>query len=417
MSMFRKVALDRLSSPEQLDQLMKVTDARGWIVLGALGVILSTAVVWGVVGSLPESVVGTGMLVKSGGVFEVIASSGGRVADIAVSVGDEVTEGQVVARLAQPELADRLREARAVLETLRAEHAELERHGSQDVALQTKLLARQRETARQRIEAAEQSAKSYREKLGIQEQLVQEGLLTRQTLLATRQQLDEARNRAGDGQSELAQIAVKELELRGRRDEEARGSRTRMEQQERTVSELSREMKGTTEITAQQTGRILELLTEQGAIVAKGDPVLTLDLTGRTVKDLEAVIFVPSEHGKQVKVGMHTLIAPSTVKQEEYGMMLARVTYVSDFPATSRGMRRVLKNEKLVSTLAGSDAPYEVHADLLVDAETASRYRWSSSQGPPLKIQSGTLASARITVGRKRPIELVIPLFREYTGL
>jgi HlyD family secretion protein len=417
MSMFRKVALDRLSSPEQLDQLMKVTDARGWIVLGALGVILSTAVVWGVVGSLPESVVGPGMLVKSGGVFEVIASSGGRVADIAVSVGDEVTEGQVVARLAQPELADRLREARAVLETLRAEHAELERHGSQDVALQTKLLARQRETARQRIEAAEQSAKSYREKLGIQEQLVQEGLLTRQTLLATRQQLDEARNRAGDGQSELAQIAVKELELRGRRDEEARGSRTRMEQQERTVSELSREMKGTTEITAQQTGRILELLTEQGAIVAKGDPVLTLDLTGRTVKDLEAVIFVPSEHGKQVKVGMHTLIAPSTVKQEEYGMMLARVTYVSDFPATSRGMRRVLKNEKLVSTLAGSDAPYEVHADLLVDAETASRYRWSSSQGPPLKIQSGTLASARITVGRKRPIELVIPLFREYTGL
>jgi HlyD family secretion protein len=417
VSLFRKVALDRLSSPEQLDQLMKVTDARGWIVLGALGVILSTAVVWGVVGSLPESVTGTGMLVKSGGVFEVIASSGGRVADIAVSVGDEVSEGQVVARLAQPELTDRLREARAILETLRAEHAELQRHGSQDVALQTKLLARQRETARQRIEAAEQSVKSYREKLGIQEQLAQEGLLTRQTLLATRQQLDDARNRAGDGHSEIAQIAVKELELRGRRDEEARASRTKMEQQQRTVAELSREMKGTTEITAQQTGRILELLTEQGAIVAKGDPVLTLDLTGRTVKDLEAVIFVPSEHGKQVKVGMHTLIAPSTVKQEEYGMMLARVTYVSDFPATSRGMRRVLKNEKLVTTLAGSDAPYEVHADLLVDAQTASRYRWSSSQGPPLKIQSGTLASARITVGRRRPIELVIPLFREYTGL
>jgi len=97
--------------------------------------------------------------------------------------------------------------------------------------------------------------------------------------------------------------------------------------------------------------------------------------------------------------------------------MLGRVTYVSDFPATSRGMRRVLKNDKLITGLAGSDAPYEVHADLLVDASTASKYKWSSSQGPPLRIQSGTLAVAHVTVASRRPIELVVPLLREYTGL
>ena len=97
--------------------------------------------------------------------------------------------------------------------------------------------------------------------------------------------------------------------------------------------------------------------------------------------------------------------------------MLGKVTYVSDFPATSKGMRRVLKNEKLVQGLSGSDAPYEVHADLIVDPSTASRYRWSSSKGPPLKIQSGTLATGAIEVSARRPIEMVVPLVRKYSGI
>jgi len=99
------------------------------------------------------------------------------------------------------------------------------------------------------------------------------------------------------------------------------------------------------------------------------------------------------------------------------GLMVGRVTYVSDYPATSRGMLRILKNDKLLSSLVGSDSPYEVHVDLLVDEHTSSGYRWSSSHGPPLKIQSGTRAAAYITVASRRPIEMVIPLLREYSGL
>jgi HlyD family secretion protein len=414
---FRKVSLERLSSPEQLDQLMKVTDTKGWLILLALGVVLVTAVVWGFTGSIPQSVSGTGILVKSGGVFEVISLSSGRISDIAVSVGDEVTEGQVVARMAQPELSDQLRELKAVLATLRHQHEEIVAFGGKDVALQTRLLSQQRTTIEQSIAAAEQSVRWYQEKIGIQEKLVQEGLLTRQTLLNTRQQLDDARQRISDGKSQLSQIAVKELDLRNRRLEEERASQIKIDQQERAIVELASDVQSNTEIVAQQTGRILEILTEQGNVVSKGEAILTLDMLGRTVKDLEAIIFVPSIYGKQIKVGMPALIAPSTVKQEEYGLMLARVTYVSDFPATTRGMRRVLKNDKLVAGLAGADAPYEVHADLLIDSNTVSKYKWSSSQGPPLRIQSGTLATAQITVASRRPAEMVLPLIREYSGL
>ncbi len=414
---FRKVSLERLSSPEQLDQLMQVTDPKGWIVLASFGIILFTTVVWGLFGSIPQNINGTGILVKSGGVFEVIALSSGRITDVAVSLGDVVTEGQVVARMSQPELADQLREAKAVLAVLNAQQQQLVSYGSKDIALQTRYLNQQRTTVEQTLAASEQSAKWSLEKIAIQEKLVQEGLLTKQTLLNTRQQLDSARQQIAEGHTQLSQLAVKELDLRNRRAEEVRVGQAKIDQEARAIAELERDIKAGTEIVAQQTGRILEIMSEQGAVVSKGEALLTLDLMGRTVKDLEAVIYVPSVHGKQIKVGMPALIAPSTVKQEEFGLMLGRVTYVSDFPSTSRGMRRTLKNDKLVASLSGQDAPYEIHADLLIDVDTVSKYRWSSSKGPPVKIQSGTLATAQITVASRRPIEMVIPLIREYTGL
>lgn len=416
-AVFRKVSLDRLSSPEQLDRLMRVTDARGWIALLGAGLVLLTAMVWGVIGSIPQNVSGVGILIKSGGVFEVAPLAGGRVLDVAVNVGDLVTEGQVVARVEQTELTERLRELQVVLATAREQHRRLSLHGSRDLELQLSYLARQRASLEESIANSKQSLGWYAEKVAAQEKLVQEGLLTRQTLLTSRQQQDAAREKISDASSQLAQIAVRDSELQMKGQDEISNSLMKIDQQVRAIAEAARDVKAKTEVVAPHTGRILEIMTEQGAVVSKGEPIFSLDLTGRTVKDLEAVFYIPSMHGKQVHTGMPILIAPSTVKQEEYGLMLGKVTYVSDFPATSKGMQRVLKNDKLVVGLAGSDAPYEVHADLSVDPKTVSHYRWSSSSGPPLRIQSGTIATANITIGSRRPIDLVIPWLRENLGL
>lgn len=416
-SVFRKVSLDRLASPEQLDQLMQVTTPRGWVALLALSVLLLTAIVWGCVGRIPETVHGQGILVKSGGVLQVVPSAGGRVTDIAVSVGDLVSAGQIVARVAQPELTDQLNRALAKLADLRAERGSSLAFGRRDLALQTAALEQQRSAAEQSVAAAEESRRWLEQKIVEQEKLAKQGLITRQTLLATREQFNAAVQRASAGRSELAQIRVRTLALVNEHDGEQDEARLRIEDAEHEVARLERELAEMSEVTTPYTGRVLELMTEQGDMVASGEPILSLDLTGRSVKKLMAVLYVPSIEGKRIRPGMPVRIAPSTVKQEEYGMMLGRVTYVSDFPATSKGMARVLKNDQLVSVLSGSGAPYEVHADLTVAPETVSRYKWSSSDGPPLTIQSGTLATASIEVRAERPIGMVIPLFRKLTGI
>jgi HlyD family secretion protein len=416
-SVFRKVSLDRLASPEQLDLLLPVVDSRGWVALAALGTVLLVAIVWSIVGSIPRNLSATGILLKSGGVLEVIPVAGGLISDVSVNVGDSVTEGQVVARMSQPEVSARLQQTKAALLDLRERHRQLLEFGDKNAKLESENLARQRAAVGQSLASAESLLRWTSKKIRIQAGLVDRGLLLRQTLLESREKRHEALEQIGRAKSELAQIAVKSLELRNAHQELVAASQAKIAETERIVEQTARELQSKTQIVAPYTGRVLEILAEQGMVIAAGDPILRLDLAGRTVRGLEAILFVPSSQGKQIQVGMPVLIEPATVKKEEYGVMLGRVTSVSEFPATIKGMQRVLKNEKLVETLAGTDAPYEVRSDLAVDPTTVSRYRWSSSKGPPERIRSGTLARASIVVSYRRPIELLIPTVRGVSGL
>src|SRR5579859_2172390 len=61
--LFRKVALERLSSPEELDQLMQITSPRAWLLLAALGCLLGAALIWAIFGTITVTVSGRGALV------------------------------------------------------------------------------------------------------------------------------------------------------------------------------------------------------------------------------------------------------------------------------------------------------------------------------------------------------------------
>ena len=46
-SLFRKKSLDRISSPEQLNDYLRVTNPTVWVVLGAVILLLLGVIVWG----------------------------------------------------------------------------------------------------------------------------------------------------------------------------------------------------------------------------------------------------------------------------------------------------------------------------------------------------------------------------------
>ena len=51
-TLFRPNAVAHLSSPEQLDSVVRVTRPRSWIALAAVGVVLISFVVWCFVGTV-----------------------------------------------------------------------------------------------------------------------------------------------------------------------------------------------------------------------------------------------------------------------------------------------------------------------------------------------------------------------------
>ena len=69
--LFRKKALDRLSSPEQLDRTMSFVGPRAWILLLASLVLLVGLLFWGFFGSVATKVSGAGILLGMGNVVEV----------------------------------------------------------------------------------------------------------------------------------------------------------------------------------------------------------------------------------------------------------------------------------------------------------------------------------------------------------
>jgi len=82
-------------------------------------------------------------------------------------------------------------------------------------------------------------------------------------------------------------------------------------------------------------------------------------------------------------------------------------------PSTPEGMAYTLKNKQLVQNLSNNAAPIEVVVSLDRDPKTPSGYAWSSSRGPDLKINGGTLTQADVRVRDMPLLSLVIPPLRQ----
>lgn len=414
--LFRKVALERLSSPEQLDSMVQVVTLRSWIALAPFIALLLLALAWGIFGSIPTKVSGKSLLIQTGGLRDVTAGSAGRITDMQVKVGDVVQIGQPVAVLAQPDLADRIRAAEDRLAELRRQEAELDGQIGRSQKLSRSLLEQQRAALERQISAAQDRSRVMAERIKSQQALFEQGLVTRQALLNSQNELAAAQQEVENARSQLQQASLRGAEDDKRALQEITSVRNQLSETRRNLQTLQSSLSQATRVTSSYAGRVVELKAGPGTLVSQGSPLLTVESAEGGRDELEAVIYIPAAEGKKVVQGMEAQIVPSTVKREEHGFMLARVHTVSEYAATTESMLAVLQNRKLVEELSAGSSPIEVRARL-ENADTQSGFRWSSEEGPPFKVRTGTLANAEIVVYRQAPITLVIPLLKKKLGL
>jgi HlyD family secretion protein len=407
---FRQALLDRLASPEQLDSLMQVTDPQGWLALLGCAGLLITALVWGFVGRIPTKVEASGILLYSAGMADILALGQGQITSLQVEVGDNVKKGQVIAEVAQPELAEGIKATRARLEELKANLERDKAQSGRDVDLRKQASNEERRNLGSAAAAAAARIRELKDHLDSQQRLYDKGLITKDVIDGTREAL-----RA----SEVAVSSSNEQRLAAdnfsteRSNELALSAETlRVQETQRDIDLLEEKFQQNSKIVSTYEGRVIEIRTMIGDVVGPGKPVLSLELTGNKAT-IEALLYVDSREGKTIRPGMEVQLAPSIVKKERYGLLLGRVRAVETFPSTRQGMMRVLHNEQLVDAFLQetNSTPIAVRAELLPESDTPSGYRWSSGKGPDLTLTSGTRSVGYVTTRTQRPIALVFPVF------
>lgn len=413
--MFRKSALERLSSPEQLDRLVTVTSPKTWVALLMLGAILAALVVWSIKGVLPTLVQGQGIFISSGGrVASAQASASGVVTELTISVGDAVETGQIVARLSQTDAEQQLRNAEAVLQERLDNQARLATQAQEELAIKTDNMALRRQALTERLRASEQQVELLRKQLADEERLIDRKIITRDMVMNTRTDLNRAEQEVAEVHNSLAQLEAEKVELESTLTNRKRSAEEAVNDARRRISEIETSLSQATVVMSPASGTVTEIKVAQGTLVTQGQSLFTLQSGGQF---LDLMLYIPPQYGKRVKPGMPVQVAPSTAKREEFGTVIGDVEWVSEFPASQEGMKAVLQNDDLVRTFTQSGPPYVARVALKRDPDSVSGYRWTSAKGAALPLSAGTLASAEITVAEKAPITLVIPLLREYTGI
>jgi HlyD family secretion protein len=94
--MFRRAALQRVSSPEQLDTAVRAALPRQWLALAGLLAVVAAAIVWACVATVPTTMSGPGYLLPQGGEQDLVAPVTGTLSVLSVRVGEHIVPGEVL---------------------------------------------------------------------------------------------------------------------------------------------------------------------------------------------------------------------------------------------------------------------------------------------------------------------------------
>jgi len=64
--LFRKKSYEHINSPEKLDQFLDIPGPNTWVLIVALFIAVGAAILWGIFGSIPETVTATGIRTPKG---------------------------------------------------------------------------------------------------------------------------------------------------------------------------------------------------------------------------------------------------------------------------------------------------------------------------------------------------------------
>lgn len=396
----------------RLEHSVPVLSVTGWVALTVVAAIIAASVAWGFAGTVSTKVAGGCILLNSAGIVEVTASAPGRLSEVNVKRGSRVRVGEVIALIAQPDLDERIRRARARLGELENRVRNVTSLSKRGLALNDDVLVQRREFLRQQRDLAMSRVKILSDQYATVRQLLDQGLVTGRAVEDTKRELRAAEIGVKDIGRQIEDLERGRTEVIKRERDERAAAELELSEARRQLAALESERGRSTAVVSPFDGRVIEVKGTRGMLVSMEAPLVSLERTSGASDALEAVMYVAAGSGKKIQPGVEAHIVPATVKREEQGYMRGTVRYVSDYPATTQSLLATLGSEELVRDLASVAAPFEIRIDL---AREGSAYLWSRESDRRPVLRPGTLCSGEVLVRKERPVGFVIPALRRET--
>jgi HlyD family secretion protein len=430
--LFRTKALDRISSPENLDQLMELVAPKDWIALIVIAMLLVGVIAWSITGRLPTAVVGHGVLIRPRKVVEVQSLGTGRLETLTVHVGDAIKEGEIIGEIDQLETRRRLQDDRALLADLQSQDRAKSGLQDQQMTLQRqqdegerRILQIQRDNLVKNLQDAQALTPELKRRLDSLQRLRSRDLIPELSseLLAAQQAHVNNLSVIADFKARIEQLDTQYMQFEARETSRTRetleGTTARRNQIRDLTARISLaelELKRNSSVRVEHSGKVLEVLVHAGQLIVSGTHVLSMEADDAAT-GLVAVTYFPVKDGKKVQTGMPIQVVPDTVERQRFGGIVGKVVSVSSHPVTREGALGIIGNPEIVTAMLAGGPAIEVTAELEQDETTFSGYKWSSSKGPQSKMSAGLTGAGRVTVDGRAPITFVFPFLRSLSGI
>lgn len=403
-----------LATPEELSRRITIVDAKGKFAVGA-GIFLAIVLlIWSIFGSVPEMVMGSGILVPPDGLMDVVALGQGQITEVDVSPGDSVQSGDILARISMPDLQTQRQSILASLKNAKLWTEERTAYYQQTMDVQGKNNSERVEHLRFRMAYLQEYFTFLKKHVkGLDK--MNKGYITPKEIEDTRKNMQSVLAEINDCKLRIAEVEAAELDLVSKFDQDRLQSNERETELELQLESIEHRLKIFSKVRSPYDGVVVELGVERGDYVSPGMPMLTLRPQD---SPLEASLLFPVEVGKKIKPGMVAYVYPSTASKEEYGCIYGLVSSVSEYPVSAESLMKTIGTKQLISSLMEQGVMISARISLLRDPDTPSGLKWSSSTGPKDRlIEAGTVCTGNVVLKRSRPIDLVFPKFSKMLGL
>lgn len=320
---FRRAALERLASPEQLDRPVRVVSAMGWIALIGFIAAVAIGLAWVFTARAPVKVLAQGIFIDEGGLFEIVAGKQGRLKELLLTPGMEVKANAIVATFAQTDIERELATAEASLDDAATRYEQLQIFYKEVAAHEDEAENERMETIGQISKQAQSRLKLLREKAAVIENLIKQNVIVRDKRIDIQLKVSTAQERLSTLDDERKIIELRKLDRSSKRHLLLLDEQLKVNEYKRRVARLKDRLAEKQIIRSPHSGIVMEVKVDVGDFVAPGRALATIAPKSHSgAASLLAVLYVAPKDGKRIKAGMSVELIPSTVRPEKYGYML-----------------------------------------------------------------------------------------------